>query len=492
MSDSIKKIIKSKIAIIFIVIVIFLIGFSMFNRNSAPEKTNTSENLQKHEEHTIWTCSMHPQIRLPKPGKCPICGMTLIPVQNEHENEGSSKPILNLSDAAKKLAEIEVEPVERKYVASEIRMTGKIDYDETRVKYITVRFGGRLERLYVDYTGVPVSKSEHLVDIYSPDLITAQEELLQSLKLANGTSGTFKKIAEKTVQSAREKLLLWGLTETQIESIEKAGKTEDILTIYSPISGIVTEKNAVEGMYVSTGEKIYTIADLSHLWLKLDAFESDISYLNYGQKVEFNVEAYPGETFEGRIAFINPVLDEITRTIKIRVNVDNTGGKLKPGMFARSIVKAKLGSNEKLINTDLSGKWICPMHPEIIKDHSGSCDICGMALVPAEKMGFDNSTMNMKPPLMIKASAPLITGKRAIVYIQDPDKEKPTYSGREIILGPRVGDYYIVRSGLSEGELVVVNGNFKIDSALQINAKPSMMNPEGDSKQVESMKNMNM
>jgi Cu(I)/Ag(I) efflux system membrane fusion protein len=391
----------------------------------------------------------------------------------------SEERSLTLSETAKKLAEIAVEPVERKFVTKEIGITGKIDYDETMLKYIAARFAGRLERLYVDYTGITVKKGEHLVDIYSPDLITAQEELLQSLRLMKGTTGTLQKTAKETIESAKEKLELWGLSLEQIKDIERRGKTLNRLTIYSPISGVVVEKNAIEGMYVKTGTNIYTIAGLSRLWLKLDAYESDLIWLHYGQKVEFEVEAYPGELFYGRISFIDPVLNEKTRTVKLRVNVDNSDGRLKPGMFTRAIIRSKLDSRGKILDTELSGKWISPMHPEIIKEMPGKCDICGMPLVRAEDLGFVKSDIDAEPPLVIKVSAPLITGKRAVVYIQDPYKEQPTYNGREIMLGPRAGDYYIVRSGLEEGELVVVNGNFKIDSALQIMAKPSMMNPEG-------------
>jgi len=474
MTETKKKTVK-KIAIIILVIASFLIGYKLGNQPPPPETKSSLKITGETQEATMWTCSMHPQIIKTKPGKCPICGMELIPVEQEEGSKADKGPKLTMSETAMKLAEIVTEPVEKKFVTKEIRMTGKIDYDETRVKHITTRFGGRIERLYVDYTGVTVNKGDHLIDIYSPELISAQEELIQALKFR----GTLRKTSQNTIESAREKLRLWGLNDEQIKSIEKRGKTITVLTIYSPISGIVTEKRAVEGMYVSTGTKIYTIADLARLWLKLDAFESDILWLHYGQRVNFEIEALPGELFEGRISFINPILDEKSRTVKVRVNVDNSDMKLKPGMFAKAIVRAKLNSEGEIINTELSGKLICPMHPEIIKERPGQCDICGMTLVPAEELGFAKKDIDLTPPLVIKASAPLITGKRAVVYVQDPSKEKPTFYGREIIIGPRVGDYYIVRSGLEEGELVVVNGNFKIDSALQIMAKPSMMNPEG-------------
>ncbi|MCX6984854.1 MAG: efflux RND transporter periplasmic adaptor subunit, partial [Lentisphaerae bacterium] len=213
----------------------------------------------------------------------------------------------------------------------------------------------------------------------------------------------------------------------------------------------------------------------------------------YGQDVEFSTEAYPGKTFKGKITFIQPVMNEMTRTVKVRLNADNREGMLKPGMFVRATLRAKIAKNGKVIDASLAGKWISPMHPEIIKDGPGFCDICGMPLVPAESLGFaDPNDKNLAPPLVIPASAPLITGKRAVVYIAVAGK-KGVYEGREIRLGPLAGDYYIVESGLEEGENVVTKGSFKIDSSLQIKAKPSMMtilpenpNPSSDAEDEKS------
>jgi len=152
---------------------------------------------------------------------------------------------------------------------------------------------------------------------------------------------------------------------------------------------------------------------------------------------------------------------------------------LKPEMFARAIVRSGLATGGKVMAPEMAGKWICPMHPSVVKDQAGSCDICGMDLVTTESLGYVKADTPEQAPLVIPASAPLITGARAVVYVRLPDKKKPTFQGREIVLGPRAGDYYIVQSGLAEGEIIVTSGNFKIDSALQIQAKPSMMNPEG-------------
>lgn len=425
------------------------------------------------KKETMWTCSMHPQIKQPKKGKCPLCFMDLVPVEDGSGDDGGPRQ-LKLSPTAVQLADIQTAPVERKFVAAEIRMVGKIKADETKVKTITAWVPGRLDRLFVDYTGIPVRKGDHLVSIYSPELVTAQQELLQAIK-------SYKRFrsGKLTVKAAREKLLLWGLSPKQVESIEKRGKTTDRLTIYSPLAGIVLKKHALEGSYVKTGTPIYTIADLSRVWVKLNAYESDLSWIRYGQTVEFQTEAYPGETFNGRISFIDPVLDPRTRTINVRVNVGNKDFKLKPEMFVRAVVKSKLSVSGKVMDPQLAGKWISPMHPEIIKDHPGTCDICGMALVKAESLGFVSvSQEESEAPLVIPATAPLLTGTRAVVYVQVEGK-KGVFQGKEITLGPRAGAYYLVKDGLEENQKVVVNGAFKIDSDLQIQAKPSMMSPDG-------------
>lgn len=319
-------------------------------------------------------------------------------------------------------------------------MVGKVEYDETRVSYITSWVPGRLERLYVDYTGVAVKQGDPMVGVYSPELVAAQEELIQSIRAADQLQASdvesLKRTAAQTVGAVREKLRLWGLKAEQIAEIEARGTVADNVVIRAPIGGVVVEKNAFEGQYVTTGTRIYTIADLSHIWIKLDAYESDLPWVRPGQHVRFSAEAYPGETFEGRIAFIDPVLGSKTRTAKVRVDLDNPGGKLKPEMFVRGVVEARMGSGS-----------------------------------------------STEPPLVIPASAPLITGKRAVVYLE---MEPGLYAGREITLGPRSGDFYVVEAGLEEGQRVVTQGNFKIDSAIQILAKPSMMNPEHGAQQISA------
>ena len=234
-----------------------------------------------------------------------------------------------------------------------------------------------------------------------------------------------------------------------------------------------------DGDYVETGAALFEIADLSTVW-------SFSMPMRWTSRVAFwavrgiAAEALPGKIFEGRIAFIPPVLDTASRTFKIRVNVTNEDQLLRPGMFVTAVVKAQVAGEGLVLDSSLEGKWISPMHPEIVRDGPGTCDVCGMDLVPAVELGYVAAD-SAETPLLVPASAVLQTGKRAVVYVEVPDRERPTYEGREIVLGPRAGDNYIVVSGLKDGERVVTNGAFKLDSALQLLAKPSMMSgPDPD------------
>ena len=371
----------------------------------------------------IWTCSMHPQIRQPKPGKCPICGMDLILAASGEVQATADDREIELSAAAQKLAEVETAPVERRSVAVEIRLAGKIQPDETRVAVVAPRVAGRIDKLYANYLGMAVKAGEPLADLYSPELLSAQQELLQAAKLPGGGAA-----ADSLLAATRERLRLWGLTAEQIAGIEREGQVRDHVTFQAPIGGVVVEKDVREGQYVDAGQRMLTVADLRQVWVQLDAYESDLAWLRTGQEVELEVEAYPGETFSGTIAFMEPVLDPATRVVKVRVEVPNPDGRLLPDMFVRAVVHASAA-------------------------------------------GAENAA-----PLVIPASAPLVTGTRAVVYVALPDRAG-AFEGREVVLGPRAGDFYVVKDGLREGEQVVVKGAFKIDSSLQIQGKPSMMAP---------------
>ncbi|NQT25472.1 efflux RND transporter periplasmic adaptor subunit [candidate division KSB1 bacterium] len=410
--------------------VALILGLIIGNAGNSDDQ---SEDLTTHThtetaEAELWTCSMHPQIKLPKPGKCPICFMDLIPLESGNDEELGLRE-LKLSKTSAKLAEISTVIVQRGKAAVVVRLSGKILVDERNIKTITAWVPGRLEKLFVDFTGTEVKQGDPLVELYSPALYAAQEELLQALQQME-SGGIAGKSAQILVDAVREKLRQLGLTDNQIDDVEKRGTASDRLIIVSPISGVVIHKNALEGRYVDRGSQIYTIADLSQVWAVLDAYEKDIGLLSEGQTVSFEAEALPGKTFQSMIKFINPVLDGKTRSVQVRLDMPNRKGLLKPGMFIRANVDA-----------------------ELPKDGQN--------------------------PILVPATAVLKTGKRAVVYVRKPDLKAPVFEGREVTLGPRAGDYYVVLSGLMEGEIVVVKGNFKIDSALQILAKPSMMNPEG-------------
>jgi membrane fusion protein, copper/silver efflux system len=476
------KLIAALVVLAAVFVLGYLTGDDSADGASGEGGSGAAAGMHEHEEKApeVWTCAMHPQIRQPKAGLCPLCAMDLIPVKSDPA--GGRKPReLTLDARARKLAAIRTAPAQRRFAPHEVRMIGKVAYDETRVGRITAWVPGRIDRLFANYTGVPVGKGEHMVELYSPQLVTAQTELLQALAAtadpAGSAGGLMQERAQATVESVRDRLRLWGLTEEQIAQIEERGTPADHLTVYAPMGGIVVEKNAIEGAWVEKGSPIYTVADLSKVWVRLEAYESDLAWLRYSQEVHFEVEAFPGESFSGKIAFIDPVLNERTRTVGVRVNVPNEEGRLRPGMFVRARVSARMAEGGAILDVDLAGKWISPMHPEIVKDGPGFCDVCGMPLVTAESLGYAaEGSAESDAPLVIPASAPLITGKRAVVYVATPGREG-VFEGREVVLGPRAGDDYVVREGLSEGDEVVVNGAFKIDSAVQILAGTSMMSP---------------
>jgi len=495
MSDSTKKSLppfvqyiwshtSAGVALVLIVIAL-MIGYkagSPVTNTVVSESEHTDHAEGKSEKQQMYTCSMHPSVRLPDPnGKCPICSMDLIPVI-EGDDANTNPMQMTMSEAAKTMSQIETAKVGRFFPSAEVRLYGNLVYDETSVARLTAYFPGRIDRLFVNYIGVSVEKGDHLAELYSPDLLAAFEELKQakqSFELSTNASDFLRDTASDTLTASREKLRLFGLTQDQIDQVESGEFDSDQLTIYAPIGGVVTHLQAREGDYLKTGDAIATVSDLSRLWLDLEAYESQLPLLRWGMPVTFTVEAHPGETFSGRISFIEPIVDTKTRTAAVRVAVDNADMRLKPGMFSTAVVRAKIGANGVVLSDELAGRWVSPMHPTIIGDGPGQCTICGMDMVSAESLGIVDDSSDIEIPLVIPRTSVLYTGTRSVVYIQVPDQEKPTYEGRIVEIGPRAGEFYTVRSGLSEGEDVVVHGAFRIDSAMQISAKPSMMMPSG-------------
>lgn len=423
----------------------------------------------------LWTCSMHPQIKLPKPGKCPICFMDLIPLESGHEDSTVKSALYySMSEQAKRLAEVETTEVKRQRARIEVRMLGMVYEDETRVAALTSRVDGRLDEIYVNFTGVQVTKGDPMVKIWSPTLIKNQVELFETLRTGTPDEGV--------IQGAQEKLIQSGLTADQIAEIREKKKPNLYVTLKAPISGTVMKKLAVLGQFVKEGTEMYIINDLSHVWIKLDAYETDIPWVRYGQNVTFTTPSFPGRKFSGKVLFIDPTLDVKTRSVKVRVEAPNPDLSLKPGMFVTAELQSEIDQSGRIIKPEWAGKYVCPVHPsDVASEVPGNCPDSNIALRPASAFGYvDEKEPTF--PLVIPASAPLITGKRALVYVESPERDRPTYEAREVVLGPRAGDHYVVYEGLKEGERVVTRGNFKIDSAMQILSKPSMMKPSQDAK----------
>lgn len=476
----------SAVVVIALIFGALALGWSLGKSSSAPARPTVADEHAGHgpvifdAEIQYYTCSMHPSVRLTDPdAKCPICFMSLIPVEETGAGgSDTSAATVTLTPAAMALARIETAPVERRFIDADVRLFGVVAYDETRIARITAYFPGRIERLFVNYTGVPVAAGEHVAEVYSPELLAAFEELRQASRASSGATGIVRETAADLLRAAREKLRLFGLTPAQISAAERGDATGDAFEIFSPMSGVVTQLSAREGDYIQTGTPIATVADLDRLWLDLRAYESDLAMLRWGQHVTFTVAAIPGETFTGDVSFIDPVVDRQSRTAVVRVAVDNRERRLKPGMYANAVVNVTLSDRGVITGDSLAGLHVCPMHPTEVTHEPGACAICGMDLVPADTLRAVRD-MGGEAPLVIPRSAALVTGARAVVYVDVSGGESPAFEGREVVLGPRAGDYYIVRSGLREGERVVVRGAFRLDSEMQIQAKPSMMSPDG-------------
>lgn len=356
------------------------------------------------EKGTIlyWTCVMHPTVRMAEVGTCPVCNMDLIPV---YEGEG-----LTLTDAQKALIPIRTETIGYHKLEREIRTVGSLDYDETKVAYASTRISGWIQDLHVDFTGTHVKKGESLLEIYSPELLVAQEEYLLTLKNVSEIQGshleTMRQTAELTVQAAESRLELLGVTKQQIEDIKDYGKPRTELPLYAPIGGTVIHMNIKEGQFVNKGMNLFRIADLSSLWLLADIYEYEMPWVQLGQRVTITVQSMPDKVFEGHVIFIYPYMDTKTRTVRLQVHVPNPEGQFRPGMYANVRLKSSLsdiyteGENAK-VEAVASGEghdhgalaavagstWTCPMHPQVVRDEAGECPICGMDLVEAESEG---------------------------------------------------------------------------------------------------------
>jgi multidrug efflux pump subunit AcrA (membrane-fusion protein) len=356
-------------------VAVFCIGYFAGQGSRTPSAKAVTENSNP-EAKTIYTCSMHPQVRLDKPGNCPICQMPLIPADTARQSD-NTPPALTLSEQALSMARVETSPVDYRKLSRDLKAVGKIQVNESSLATITARVDGYAERLFVNITGVNIKAGDHLVDIYSPDLLLAQQELL--IALEGGMTGSL-------VETAKLKLLRWGLTENQVRDLIRSKKITDRATLYSPFAGTVMEKSITENSNFKAGDVLYRIANLDTVWAYLDIYESDLPWVRYGQKVTLSAEAFPGRSFTGMITFLEPVVNEQTRTLRVPVHVENQDHALKPGMYVSAEIQAELGQDGLASATGMEGKFTCPMHPQVLKDKGGSCPDCGM---PLEKIPGD-------------------------------------------------------------------------------------------------------
>ncbi|WP_425657649.1 efflux RND transporter periplasmic adaptor subunit [Tenacibaculum ascidiaceicola] len=404
---------KKYITYIAILIAGVFLGWLLFGGSS---NGMAAHNHTTEEKGKMWTCSMHPQIMQPEPGDCPICGMDLIPAKAGAEGLAANQ--FKLTKNAMALANVQTTVIGNAISADNtITLSGKIAENEKSNAVQVSYFAGRIERLNVNFTGEKIRKGQLLATVYSPELVKAQQELL--------TAASVKENQPALYNAVRNKLKLWKLSENQINQIEKTGKVKENFPVYATVSGTVSEKLVEQGDYVSQGKALLKIANLNSVWANFDVYENQISNFKVGQDISITTNAYPNETFKAKVSFINPVLNQETRTVTMRAVLNNSKGKFKPAMF----VTGKVEATEK----------------------------------------------QTKEQLSIPATAVLWTGKRSVVYVK-PDESKPVFEMREVVLGGKAGDNYQVEKGLKSGEEIVTNGIFTIDASAQLQGKKSMMN----------------
>lgn len=393
-------------------------------------------------------CGMHPQITSDKPGNCPICGMTLTPVYKD--NAKNTKGIISIDPAMVQNIGVKTEVVTKRKLTHTIRTTGIVDYDETKQTYITTKFSGYIEKLYVDYTGKPIEKGQPLFEIYSPELVAAQQEYLQAIAYKKTMNQSAASGADELVQSSKRKLSLWDISPQQINQLEQTGEVKKTLTIYSPFSGTVIEKNIFDGMQAQAGMNLLKLADISTMWVYADVYENELSWVKIGESVDLKLPYSPllgrgagGEALQGKVSYIPSFVDVQSRTAKVRIEFSNANSVLKKDMYVTVNIKPMVSTNAIAV-------------PEQSVIHSGKRDIVVMSLGEGKFMSM------------------------------------------EVKLGALSDGYYEVKEGLNEGDTIVTSSQFLIDSESNLKAGTSSMNamPGMDmgtkkSEQNNDMQNMN-
>jgi Cu(I)/Ag(I) efflux system membrane fusion protein len=411
---------KNKKTVIYIGILAVgvLLGWLLFGGASTSKTVHNHDEMS--ETNKMWTCSMHPQIMQPEAGDCPICGMDLIPA--ETSADGLLADQFKLTENALALANIQTSIVgNRNQKDNFVKLSGKIVENEEANTVQVSYFSGRIEQLNVSFTGEKIRKGQLLATIYSPELYAAQQELITAVSLKESQPELYKAV--------RNKLKIWKLSESQIQQIETSGKVKENFPVYATVSGTVSQKLVAQGASIKQGQPLLKIANLTTVWANFDVYENQINNFKKGQEVIVTTSAYVNEEFKGNVDFIDPVLNTKTRTVTLRVVLNNKNNKFKPGMFVEGKIKGISSSKEQVVAT-------------------------------------------------IPSSAILWTGRRSVVYLKANPNE-PVFEMQEITLGNKVGDNYEIVEGLNNGDEIVTNGVFTIDAAAQLQGKKSMMNKEG-------------
>ncbi len=408
---------KKYIVYIGILVTGLLLGWLLFGGSSNKKTEHNHSEIE--ETNQMWTCSMHPQIMQPEAGDCPICGMDLIPSESSADGLGTDQ--FKLTENAIALANIQTTIVgESNVEGNAIKLSGKIAENEKANAVQVSYFSGRIERLNVSFTGEKVSKGQLLATIYSPELYAAQQELI--------TASTIKESQPALYKAVRNKLKLWKLSEKQINQIESTGKVKENFPVYATVSGTVTDKLIEQGDYIKQGQPLLKIANLNTVWANFDVYENQIELFKKGQEVSVSTNAYANKVFKGKVDFIDPILNNKTRTVTLRVVLNNKNDVFKPGMFVSA--------------------------------------------------NIDGVKNEVKGALSIPASAVLWTGERSVVYLKtNPDQ--PVFEMHEVKLGNQIGNEYEVLVGLFVSDEIVTNGTFTVDAAAQLKGKKSMMNKDG-------------
>lgn len=412
-----KNINKSTIIIAVSTLIVGIIIGGVFFTNSPSEEHNHSTSIENTDN--VWTCSMHPQIRKSEAGECPICGMDLIPVNTMESSEGNPMEV-KMSPTAMQLANVQTAIVKKEKPIKEIKLNGKVQVNERTVSSQKSHISGRIERLLINTTGEYVSKGQIVAFVYSPELISAQEELFEAEKIKDSNPSLF--------EAVKEKLKNWKLTNKQIEAILESGKPSENFPILADINGVVTSKRVNVGDYIKTGASLFEIADLSKVWILFDVYESDMEWVKVGNEIEYTVQSLPSSKFKGEVTFVDPVINPKTRVAKARLVVSNKVD-LKPEMFVTGTLSNPISKSKKVI--------------------------------------------------VIPKTAVMWTGEKSVVYIKTSEIEGVNFIMREVTLGTSLGRSYVIKEGLEEGEEIATNGTFSIDASAQLAGKPSMMNPEG-------------